>query len=117
MTFESRTEYEEFMHFKQKYGIEIEVKYDPEDKFHPKPEELIEEPETAPQVIPEPVVVPEPVPEPVVVPPPEPKPRRFTIEEIKQFINSVSKEELEKHVNPEVIAKAAEIRGWASQEV
>lgn len=62
MTFESRTEYEEFLHFKQKYGIEIEIKYDPEDNFHPKAEDLIEELATAPQTIPEPVPEPEAVP-------------------------------------------------------
>lgn len=55
------------------------------------------------------IVVPEPK--------PEPKPKKFSIEEIKQFINSVSKEELEKHVNPEVIAKAAEISAWPTQEI
>lgn len=66
-----------------------------------------------PEPEPEPVVIPEPVP----APKPEPKPRKFTIEEIKQFINSVTKEELEKHANPEVVSKANEISNWETKEI
>jgi hypothetical protein len=39
------------------------------------------------------------------VPKPEPKPVRFSINQIKEFINSFSKEDLEKHANPEVVEK------------
>jgi len=44
-------------------------------------------------VIPEPVVVPEPIPEPVVIPKPVPQPKKFSIDEIKNLINT-SKEDL-----------------------
>jgi hypothetical protein len=55
--------------------------------------------------------------EPKVIPKPPPQPKKFSIEEIKKFIDSSSKEELEEHANPEVVAKAKEISGWATQEV
>lgn len=44
-------------------------------------------------MIPEPVVVPEPIPEPVVIPKPVPQPKKFSIDEIKNLINT-SKEDL-----------------------
>lgn len=60
------------------------------------------------------MVVPEPEPEPVKA---QPKPMKFSIDQIKEFINSVSKEELEKHASPEVVAKAKELREWKCEEV
>ena len=115
--FESKAEYDEFAHFKEKYGLDIKIKFDPLARFESETK-LLEEDEPVTEPIPE--VIPEIVSEPVIVvpePKPEPKPKKFSIEEIKQFINSVSKEELEKHVNPEVISKAAEISSWPTQEV
>lgn len=35
MTFESRSEYEEFARFKERYNIDIAIKFDPETKFEP----------------------------------------------------------------------------------
>lgn len=84
------------------------------------PVQVVPEPEPVPEPIPEPIPEPEVIPvieEPVVVPKPAPVPRKFTIEEIKSFINSCTKEELEQHANPEVVAKAKEISAWATQEV
>lgn len=42
---------------------------------------------------------------------------KFSIAQIKEFINSFSKEELEKQANPEVVAKAKEIKEWKCEEV
>jgi hypothetical protein len=42
---------------------------------------------------------------------------KFSISQIKEFINSFSKEELEKHANPEVVAKTKEIKEWKCEEV
>ena len=64
-------------------------------------------------------VIPEPEPKPVKKPDPpkpQPKPVKLSIEQIKEFINSVSKEELEGAANPEVVSKAKEINAWEMKE-
>ena len=77
-----------------------------EKKFHEKPPQ--QQYEKKPEE-----VRPEPQPKVVVPPPkPQPKPTKFTISQIKELINAHTKEELEKIVNPEVLAKATEISQW-----
>ena len=58
------------------------------------------------------VVAPPPPP-----PKPQPKPTKFSILQIRDFINKFSKEELEAHASAEVVAKAKEIGSWKCEEV